>query len=184
MSSNNEITSDLIHQQAFLPSVADSSQVHRESGINTTVAARGGAGTDLRTTGSVTTTMTITAVPTTTVETTPSHDGEVLRLTLRPRPSVRWDENVTDNEGMGRKSSKRCCIFHKEREFGESSTDSSAEEDDNNNDDDASDNENDIDNNNSNNDSKPKAVSGHRKRKIARPKTKGDIVPDYQRFHA
>jgi protein phosphatase 1 regulatory subunit 11 len=26
---------------------------------------------------------------------------------------------------MGRKSSKRCCIFHKQRAFGESSTDSS-----------------------------------------------------------
>ena len=35
------------------------------------------------------------------------------------------DENVEDNEGLGRKSSKRCCIFHKQRDFGESSTDSS-----------------------------------------------------------
>jgi Protein phosphatase inhibitor len=44
---------------------------------------------------------------------------EVLTLTLRPRPAVRWDETVIDNEGMSRKSSKRCCIFHKQREFGE-----------------------------------------------------------------
>ena len=35
------------------------------------------------------------------------------------------DESVVDNEGMGRKSSKRCCIFHKPRAFGESSTDTS-----------------------------------------------------------
>lgn len=40
-----------------------------------------------------------------------------------------WDEDVVDNEGLGRKSSKRCCIFHKQRAFGESSTDSSEEED-------------------------------------------------------
>ena len=32
---------------------------------------------------------------------------------------------MEDNEGLGRKSSKRCCIFHKPRAFGESSTDSS-----------------------------------------------------------
>jgi hypothetical protein len=38
------------------------------------------------------------------------------------------DQNVLDNEGMGRKSSKRCCIFHKDRPFGESSTDSSEDE--------------------------------------------------------
>jgi hypothetical protein len=31
---------------------------------------------------------------------------------------------------MGRKSSKRCCIFHKQRPFGESSTDSSDYESD------------------------------------------------------
>lgn len=32
---------------------------------------------------------------------------------------------MQDNEGLGRKSSKRCCIFHKPKDFGESSTDSS-----------------------------------------------------------
>jgi protein phosphatase 1 regulatory subunit 11 len=37
---------------------------------------------------------------------------------------------VQDNEGMGRKSSKRCCIFHKQRPFGESSTDSSDQDSD------------------------------------------------------
>ena len=52
----------------------------------------------------------------------------VLRLRLAARPTVRWDESVVNNEGMGRKSSKRCCIFHKQREFGESSTDSSDNE--------------------------------------------------------
>jgi protein phosphatase 1 regulatory subunit 11 len=88
-------------------------------------------------------------------------------LTLRNRPSVRWDEDVVDNEGMGRKSSKRCCIFHKQRPFGESSTDSSDYESDAGGDD---------------GDKKPRA-SKKKGKKIARPK-KDDEVPDYQRFHA
>jgi len=38
-----------------------------------------------------------------------------------------WDENVINNEGLGRKSSKRCCIFHKKKEFGESDTESDSD---------------------------------------------------------
>ena len=106
----------------------------------------------------------------------PLQTDEVLQLTLHARPNVRWDESVVDNEGMGRKSSKRCCIFHKQRSFGESSTDSS-------------DNEYDSDKSGSstasggaggNGDKKPRAVK--KNRKIARPKS--GKVPDYQRFHA
>jgi protein phosphatase 1 regulatory subunit 11 len=98
---------------------------------------------------------------------------EVLTLTLRARPSVTWDNEVVDNEGMGRKSSKRCCIFHKQRPFGESSTDSSDYESDHGegDDDDGDDG-----------DKKPRA-SGKKGKKIARPKKDGK-VPDYQRFHA
>eukprot|EP00533_Pseudo-nitzschia_delicatissima_P015302 CAMPEP_0197274380 /NCGR_PEP_ID=MMETSP1432-20130617/12596_1 /TAXON_ID=44447 /ORGANISM="Pseudo-nitzschia delicatissima, Strain UNC1205" /LENGTH=138 /DNA_ID=CAMNT_0042740165 /DNA_START=136 /DNA_END=552 /DNA_ORIENTATION=+ len=65
-------------------------------------------------------TMTMTMAPQ-----TQTQDDGVLRLTLQDRAGVRWDESVVDNEGMGRKSSKRCCIFHKPRAFGESSTDTS-----------------------------------------------------------
>ena len=58
---------------------------------------------------------------------------------------------------MGRKSSKRCCIFSKKREWDESSTES---------------------------DSDGGMGSGDAKRTpIARPKTKKN-VPDFQRFHA
>jgi protein phosphatase 1 regulatory subunit 11 len=176
MSSNNQTSGD---STVGRPSESNNSELNYASGNDTTIFPRGGSATDTRTSGSITTTMTITA----TNETTSSNNGEILHLTLRPRPSVRWDENVEDNEGMGRKSSKRCCIFHKQREFGESSTDSSADDDDDDNDNsnnDVSDNENDIDTN----DRKPKAVSDHRKRKIARPKSNAKNVPDYQRFHA
>ena len=94
-----------------------------------------------------------------------STNEEVLHLTLRPRQSVRWDENVVDNEGLGRKSSKRCCIFHKQRAFGESSTDSSDCE------------------SGGDNEGGDESGSSKKTRKIARPK-KGEKVPDYQRYHA
>ncbi|KAI0997756.1 hypothetical protein K3495_g10433 [Podosphaera aphanis] len=39
---------------------------------------------------------------------------------------IQWDESVVDNEGLGRKSSKVCCIYHAPRAFGESSDESSS----------------------------------------------------------
>ena len=40
------------------------------------------------------------------------------------RRRIQWAEDVVDNEGLGRKKSKVCCIFHKNREVGESSDES------------------------------------------------------------
>ncbi|KAK6453975.1 type 1 phosphatases regulator YPI1 [Scheffersomyces xylosifermentans] len=40
---------------------------------------------------------------------------------------VSWAQGVTDNEHLNRKKSKICCIFHPQREFGESSDDSSSD---------------------------------------------------------
>lgn len=37
---------------------------------------------------------------------------------------------MIDNEGLGRKSSKVCCIYHKAREFGESSSEDDSSSDD------------------------------------------------------
>ncbi|TLD28431.1 hypothetical protein PspLS_03140 [Pyricularia sp. CBS 133598] len=42
-------------------------------------------------------------------------------------PSVRWAEGVVDNEGLGRKSSKVCCIYHPTKPVGESSDESSSD---------------------------------------------------------
>ena len=39
---------------------------------------------------------------------------------------IHWDESVVDNEGMGKKSSKVCCIYHRPREPGAESSDSSS----------------------------------------------------------
>jgi protein phosphatase 1 regulatory subunit 11 len=53
------------------------------------------------------------------------------------RRAIRWAEDVVDNEGLGRKSSKVCCIYHKPRAVGESSSeeDSSDSEDSSSSDD-------------------------------------------------
>ncbi|KAI9811462.1 MAG: hypothetical protein M1827_005445 [Pycnora praestabilis] len=52
-------------------------------------------------------------------------------LRLRGSPAsdnrVRWAEDVIDNEGMGKKSSKVCCIYHKPRAVGESSDEDSSD---------------------------------------------------------
>ncbi|KIV84066.1 hypothetical protein PV11_06040 [Exophiala sideris] len=52
-----------------------------------------------------------------------AHDASATPST-RPghRRRITWAEDVIDNEGLGRKSSKVCCIYHKPREFGESSS--------------------------------------------------------------
>lgn len=50
-----------------------------------------------------------------------------LRLRAEPqeRRRIQWAEDVVDNEGMGKKSSKVCCIYHKPHEPGDSDSDSS-----------------------------------------------------------
>ncbi|MCJ1405358.1 hypothetical protein MMC11_008585 [Xylographa trunciseda] len=53
-----------------------------------------------------------------------------LRAESAPRRGIRWAEDVVDNEGLGRKSSKVCCIYHKPRAVGESSSESSSSDDD------------------------------------------------------
>ncbi|VWU51173.1 protein phosphatase inhibitor 3, putative [Hepatocystis sp. ex Piliocolobus tephrosceles] len=42
-------------------------------------------------------------------------------LKLSPPKMVTWTENTIDNENAHKKSSKACCIYHKPKNFGESS---------------------------------------------------------------
>jgi protein phosphatase 1 regulatory subunit 11 len=60
----------------------------------------------------------------------PSAPSGTLRLRAEPqeRRGIRWAEDVVDNEGMGKKSSKVCCIYHAPHEPGDSSSDSSSSE--------------------------------------------------------
>lgn len=135
---------------------------------NATNINTGGGGTAQAPTVSTTTTMTITRDATTL-------EAPVLRLTLRPQPHVSWDADVVNNEGLGRKSSKRCCIFHKARAFGESSTESS--EDDSG--DEGSTSSSSSGGGGSGKAQRPMAKKKKKKGGVGKPK-----VPDYQRFHA
>ncbi|KAJ5466853.1 hypothetical protein N7475_004605 [Penicillium sp. IBT 31633x] len=67
----------------------------------------------------------ITRVPTTLrlrAEEAPTSTSEETSSARR----IRWSEDVVDNEGMGKKSSKVCCIYHKARPVGESSSEESS----------------------------------------------------------
>ncbi|KAF2239250.1 hypothetical protein EV356DRAFT_528525 [Viridothelium virens] len=83
-------------------------------------------------------TTTTTATATTTgspVNSTSNPSGTLrLRAVSTENRHIKWAEDVVDNEGMGKKSSKVCCIYHKPREVGESSdedsSDSSSDESD------------------------------------------------------
>lgn len=56
----------------------------------------------------------------------PAPESVVLRLKRRAKKKVSWKEGTVDNEGLGRKSSKKCCIFHKEVPFDEDCSDDEA----------------------------------------------------------
>lgn len=58
----------------------------------------------------------------------------VLRLHLTRRARVRWTKDTHDNEHDGKKSSKSCCIFHKNRSWDESSSESGEDPSDDDND--------------------------------------------------
>ncbi|KAI9714293.1 MAG: hypothetical protein M1820_000254 [Bogoriella megaspora] len=78
------------------------------------------------------------ATATTTIGSSSSAGNNPVTLRLRGAPTeerrIQWAEDVVDNEGMGKKSSKVCCIYHRTREVGESSdedsSDSSSDESD------------------------------------------------------
>lgn len=45
-------------------------------------------------------------------------------LRLKSKKKVNWGTDVVDNEDMGKRKSNKCCIFHKRKKFGESSSES------------------------------------------------------------
>lgn len=57
---------------------------------------------------------------------------QVLYLRLRPQPTnepprrVTWEGGIKENKNQ--RTSKKCCVFHKKRLFGESDTESSEDE--------------------------------------------------------
>ncbi|XP_009763463.2 protein phosphatase 1 regulatory subunit INH3 [Nicotiana sylvestris] len=52
------------------------------------------------------------------------HTTEILTLKLKQKKkSVSWKPGTVDNEFLNKKSSKICCIFHKEKPFDEDDSD-------------------------------------------------------------
>ncbi|KAI9500491.1 Type 1 phosphatases regulator ypi1 [Coemansia spiralis] len=51
--------------------------------------------------------------------------GEDERRQRSGQPRVQWTDDTVDNEHLNKKKSKVCCIFRKERQFGESDSDES-----------------------------------------------------------
>ena len=51
-----------------------------------------------------------------------TEEGEVIRFVVRPRNNVRFEVGTIDNEGMGKKKSKVCCIFNKAHTLDSSSS--------------------------------------------------------------
>lgn len=59
-------------------------------------------------------------------ETVEESKPKTLILKLKNKsPQVTWSQETINNEFMRKKSSKRCCIFHKTKKFGESDSDES-----------------------------------------------------------
>lgn len=68
-----------------------------------------------------------------TTQTRTEHAPRILRLRGGHNAtgrSVQWADDVVDNEGLGRKSSKVCCIYHKPKGVDESSDESSSSDSD------------------------------------------------------
>ncbi|XP_072888601.1 E3 ubiquitin-protein ligase PPP1R11 [Hemitrygon akajei] len=73
------------------------------------------------------------ATVTETVDGSQPADTENRSITLRLRKrktnkKVEWSSDTVDNEHLGRRSSKCCCIYEKPRAFGESSSESEDED--------------------------------------------------------
>jgi protein phosphatase 1 regulatory subunit 11 len=66
----------------------------------------------------------------TTTTTTTVESARTIALRLRAPRRVRFDETAVDNEHLGRRKSKSCCIYHRRRAFDESSDESGDECDD------------------------------------------------------
>lgn len=49
----------------------------------------------------------------------------ILKIREAEKKKIRWTNDTVDNETLGKKSSKRCCIYHKRKEFGESDSEES-----------------------------------------------------------
>ncbi|KAF9117180.1 Type 1 phosphatases regulator ypi1 [Mortierella sp. AM989] len=132
MSDSNDATNDIYGPEGP-PTISSliAGSINRFDGIQ--------AGTQLRVAGSARYpashgSRTLTLDPTQIEEDDTGEDNHlhgVLELTGESDTGrrVQWDDDVIDNEHMDKKKSKICCIFKKQKEFGESSDESSSDSD-------------------------------------------------------
>lgn len=73
-------------------------------------------------------TTTQTATTTSTVQDEDQLPNSATLRLKKKKKRVNWRTDTVDNEGMGKKSSKCCCIYKKPHSFGESSSDSEADD--------------------------------------------------------
>ncbi|XP_048446752.1 protein phosphatase 1 regulatory subunit INH3-like, partial [Pyrus x bretschneideri] len=50
-------------------------------------------------------------------------EAVLLKPNRKKKKQVSWKEGTVDNEFMQKKSSKKCCIFHKQKPFDEDDSD-------------------------------------------------------------
>ncbi|XXG72122.1 hypothetical protein AAC387_Pa07g1284 [Persea americana] len=77
---------------------------------------------------STTTTTTTTTIEEEASSTSTQPQTLILRLS-RPKKRVTWKEGTVDNEFLNRRSSKKCCIFHKEKPFDDDDSDEDEDND-------------------------------------------------------
>ena len=68
--------------------------------------------------------------PTPTLRLTGSNTENNDNNSSQPRRGIRWTDDTVDNEHLGRKSSKKCCIFHKPKADPRDSTSESSDSSD------------------------------------------------------
>lgn len=71
---------------------------------------------------------TVTTEVRTSVASTPAAHSAGERSPQSEQHHVTWADGTVDNEHAGKKKSKKCCIFKKRMEFGESSSEEDSDE--------------------------------------------------------
>jgi len=77
-------------------------------------------------------TVTVTEEPATetTEEKAESSDRTVLKLNKEKAKQIKWSQDTVDNEGLGKRKSKSCCIYKKPRATLDESSESESDSDD------------------------------------------------------
>eukprot|EP00892_Ulva_mutabilis_P000605 jgi/Ulvmu1/10545/UM064_0083.1 len=60
----------------------------------------------------------------------PEESVGVMHLALAPKrrkKTIKWSDDTVDNEDLGKKKSKKCCVFHARRQFGDWSDDNDSD---------------------------------------------------------